>query len=128
MPAIGPLRWAGGSYTKNTRRTRHSSVFDIETNDRTTSADPAPTTSSILTFQAIAAGAANIVINDDGGGRCCGCVHQPGSRVHPGGLHPGQRESCIGVVPAPATLGLLATGLAGLALPRAQAGRLTDDR
>lgn len=69
MPAAGPFApGAGGSYTKNTAYTS-GSVFDISTNTAT-AAFPAAYDAVVLTFNALVAGAANIIINDDGGG-CC---------------------------------------------------------
>ena len=50
-------------------------MFDIVTNTETPVAGPAYD-AVILTFQALAAGAANIVINDDGG-NCCGWFTNP---------------------------------------------------
>ncbi len=53
-------------YTKNSPTSANPTVFDIEAPSATA---PSPTTYdvAVLTFQAIAAGNANILINDDGG-------------------------------------------------------------
>ncbi len=53
-------------FVKNSPVTANPTVFDVET-PSATGANPAVYNVAILTFNAIAAGAANIVINDDGG-------------------------------------------------------------
>lgn len=53
-------------FIKNSPVTQNPTVFDIET-PTPTAASPGIYSSAILTFQALAGGAANIVINDDGG-------------------------------------------------------------
>lgn len=109
MPASGPFgSGIGGTYVKNTAYTS-GSVFDIVTNAETVVGD-VPYTAVILTFQALASGAANIVVNDDGG-NCCGWFDNPDANFIPVDYV----QANVSVVPAPATLGLLATGLAGLA-------------
>jgi len=81
MPAAGPYSASlGGSYIKNTAYTSPS-VFDIVTNAETTLAD-GTYDAVILTFTALAAGAANIVINDDGGS-CCGWFSNPEAEYIP---------------------------------------------
>lgn len=53
-------------FVKNSPNTANPTVFDIET-PTATAASPGTYASAILTFEALAVGAANIVINDDGG-------------------------------------------------------------
>jgi len=53
-------------FTKNSPTTDNPTVFDIEA-PAATAANPGTYSAAILTFQAIAGGAAGIVINDDGG-------------------------------------------------------------
>ncbi len=53
-------------FVKNSPVTANPTVFDIET-PSATAASPGTYNAAILTFQALALGAANIVINDDGG-------------------------------------------------------------
>ncbi len=55
-----------GTFTKNSPTSQNPTVFDLEA-AAATAANPGTYNAAILTFQAIAAGAANIVINDDGG-------------------------------------------------------------
>ena len=109
MPGSGP--WAaglGGSYTKNTPYASPS-VFDISTNVETTVADGTHPI-VILTFQALAAGAANIVINDDGGG-CCGFFDNPDANFIPVDYV----QANVNVVPVPAAAWLFISALGGLA-------------
>ncbi|MEO8224148.1 MAG: choice-of-anchor D domain-containing protein [Gammaproteobacteria bacterium] len=53
-------------FTKNSPTTANPTVFDVET-PSATAASPGTYDVAVLTFQALAAGAANILINDDGG-------------------------------------------------------------
>lgn len=113
MPASGPFQAAlGGTYIKNTAYTSNS-VFDIVTNTETTIVD-GTYTAVILTFQALVAGAANIVINDDGGG-CCGWFSNPEADFIPVDYNQASVTVTAPVVPVPAAAWLFVSALGGLA-------------
>jgi hypothetical protein len=95
-------------FVKNSAASANPTVFDVET-PAATSANPGVYNVAQLTFQAIAGGAANIVINDDGGS-ATGWFDASTAEYIPNNYV----QADVQVVPAPATLGLLASGLAGL--------------
>jgi len=101
-------------FVKNSPVTANPTVFDVET-PNATAADPGVYNVAVLTFQAIAAGAANIVINDDGG-NASGWFDADTAEFIPNEYVQGN----VQVVPAPATLGLLASGLIGLVVRSAR--------
>ena len=109
-------------FTKNSGPTVNPTVFDVET-PTTTSANPGVYNVAVLTFQALAnapGGSAGIVINDDGGG-CCLWSDATTAEYIPVDYVQANVVVEATVVPAPATLGLLATGLIGLVLRRKRA-------
>ncbi|MBL8202232.1 MAG: PEP-CTERM sorting domain-containing protein [Chromatiales bacterium] len=105
-------------FTKNSPTTANPTVFDVE---RPTSSGPDPGVYNIavLTFQALSAGAAGIVLNDDGGNVSGWFDDTVNADYIP--VDYIQANVQVQAVPAPATLWLLATGLAGLAFRRKRA-------
>jgi hypothetical protein len=102
-------------FVKNSPVTANPTVIDIEAPTGAIGANPGVYNAAILTFQAIAAGAANIVIDDDGG-FISGWFDADTAEYIPNSYTQANVVVQGAVVPAPATLGLLATGLIGLAL------------
>jgi hypothetical protein len=105
-------------FVKNSPTTANPTVFDVET-PTATAANPGVYNVAQLTFQVLAnapGGSAGIVINDDGGG-ASGWFDADTAEYIPNSYTQGN----VQVVPAPATLGLLATGLVGLVLRRKRA-------
>lgn len=90
-------------------------VFDIEAPTGAIGATPGVYNAAVLSFQAIAAGAAGIVIDDDGG-FATGWFDATTAEYIPNSYVQANVVVQSAVIPAPATLGLLATGLIGLAL------------
>jgi hypothetical protein len=104
-------------FTKNSPVTANPTVFDLET-PAATAANPSVYDVARLTFTVLAGaqtGSAGIVINDDGG-NATGWFDADTADYIPNSYTQGNVQVQAAVVPAPATLGLLATGLAGLAL------------
>jgi len=104
-------------FTKNSPATANPTVFDVEA-PSATGANPGFYNVALLTFSVLANapdGSAGIVINDDGG-NVTGWFDATTAEWIPQTYNQATVNVQAAVVPAPATLGLLATGLAGLAL------------
>lgn len=99
-------------FVKNSPTTANPTVFDVET-PAATAANPGVYNVAQLTFQAIAGGAANIVINDDGG-NATGWFDADTADYIPNEY----TQANVQVVPAPGALVLLATALGGLVIRR----------
>jgi len=104
-------------FVKNSPVTANPTVFDVET-PTATAANPGVYNVAQLTFSVLAgatSGSSGIVIDDDGG-NATGWFDADTAEYIPNTYTQGIVNVQAAVVPAPATLGLLATGLIGLAL------------
>ncbi len=99
-------------FVKNSPTTANPTVFDVET-PSATSGSPGVYNVAVLTFNAIAGGAASIVINDDGG-IATGWFDADSAEYIPNSY----TQADVQVVPAPGALLLLATALGGLVVRR----------
>ncbi len=93
-----------GAFTKNSPTTQNPTVFDIDT-AVSTGPNPGTYNAAILTFQAIAPGLANIVINDDGG-NLTGWFDTPDANWIP--VNYNQASVTASAIPLPAAAWLLA--------------------
>ena len=96
-------------YVKNSLVTANPTVFDVET-PSATAANPAVYNVAQLTFQAIAKGAANIVINDDGG-NVSGWFDATTADYIPNTY----TQANVQIIPVPAAAWLFVSALGGLA-------------
>jgi|JI102314A1RNA_FD_contig_91_1223967_length_879_multi_2_in_0_out_0_2 hypothetical protein len=96
-------------FVKNSPVTANPTVFDVET-PSATAANPAVYNVAQLTFQAIAKGAANIVINDDGGDNT-GWFDATTADYIPNTY----TQANVQVIPVPAAAWLFVSALGGLA-------------
>lgn len=102
-------------FTKNSPTTANPTVFDVET-PSATAANPGVYNVARLTFQALAnatTGAANIVINDDGG-NATGWFDADTAEYIPNSYTQANVVVQGAAVPAPAAVWLLGTGVAAL--------------
>ncbi len=102
-------------FTKNSLDTANPTVFDVET-PSPTAATPGVYNIALLTFKALAGGSAGIVINDDGGNTTGFFEANTTANYIPVTYTQANVVVQPAAVPVPATLGLLASGLAGLVL------------
>ncbi len=107
-------------FTKNSPVTENPAQIDVET-PTATALNPGVYNVAILTFKALAAGSGQLITIDDDGNQYIGFVDA--LTADPIASTYSQANITIqgAVVPAPATLGLLATALGGLVLRRKRA-------